>query len=288
MENPASTLEEQVKSWDPGPVTDEDSLLPEQTAAVSAMLDLPEPAAQPGDPLPPLWHWFYFLQWPGQTELGTDGHPANGHFLPPIPDRQRMFAGGRCQFVEPLRVGERAERTSSLLKAQVKHGRSGELLFVTQRNEIRQQGRTRVIEEQDIVYRSGRSSARHPEVLDLTSAPWPDAEWRLPVQPDPRLLFRFSALTANAHRIHYDQPYAREEEGYPGLVVHGPLLAVLMLELVRREEPRRVSSLAFRFRSPVFALEQVVAYGTRSEAAATLGTATHRDDRHATAEVTFA
>lgn len=287
MEKTASQLAQHVESWAPAALTDEDPLSPGPASVMSALLDLPSGAAA-GDALPPLWHWFYFLNWPRQDELGADGHPLNGHFLPPVPDRQRMFAGGRCEIIEPLHLGERAERTASLQNVAVKHGRTGEMVFVTQRNEFRQGGRLRLVEELDIVYRSGRSSAKHPASLDF-SAPAPaDGTWNLDARPDPTLLFRFSALTANAHRIHYDVPYVREEEGYPGIVVHGPLLAVLMLELVRRNSAREVRSLSFRLRSPVFAGEQLVACGTPSDGGASLHVATHRDAQHATAEVTFA
>ncbi|MDI2125070.1 hypothetical protein [Yinghuangia seranimata] len=278
-----------VESWNPGPVTDHDPLHAEPVAALSAVLDLPDTVADVGDPLPPLWHWLHFLNWPAQRDLGADGHPRNGHFLPPVPDRQRMFAGGRCEIAEPLRLGEPAERTSTLVSVTAKHGRTGELLFVTERRTFRQRGRIRLVEEQDVVYRSGRGAARHPSGLDGSAAPESGDPWRLPLRPDPALLFRVSALTANAHRIHYDAPYCREEEGYPGPVVHGPLLALLMYELPRRHAPaRRVRGLSYRLRTPVFAGERLVACGTPSDGRATMRVATHRDGEHATAEATFA
>ncbi|WP_243794758.1 hypothetical protein [Saccharopolyspora gloriosae] len=277
-----------VESWNPEPLIDDEVLSAAPAAALSALLDQLEPVAGEGESLPPLWHWLHFLRWPKQNELGEDGHPRKGHFLPPIPDRQRMFAGGRCEIVEPLSIGARTERASSIADVAVKQGRTGEMVFVTQRNEFRQHGRTRLVEEQDIVYRSGRSAGDHPAAVDTSAAPRPDGAWQLGAQPDSALLFRFSALTANAHRIHYDSPYVRDEEGYPGLVVHGPLLAVLMLELVRRNEPRRVRSLSFRLRSPIFAGEHLVVSGDPSPDGAVLQVATHRNARHATAEVTFA
>jgi 3-methylfumaryl-CoA hydratase len=258
-------------------------------AALSALLNLPAPVASAGDPLPPLWHWLHFPLWPAHRELGADGHPLHGHFLPPVPQRQRMFAGGRCEITEPLRLGEPVERTSSLASVATKQGRSGELLFVTERREFRQHGRTCLVEEQDIVYRSGRGAGQHPRALDESAYPEFDDPWHRPLRPDPALLFRFSALTANAHRIHYDLPYCRDEEGYPGLVVHGPLLALLMFELPRRHAPdRRVRGLSYRLRTPVFAGERLAACGTPSDSGAELRVATHREARHATAEVTFA
>ncbi|MER5886110.1 hypothetical protein ABT160_20000 [Streptomyces sp. NPDC001941] len=288
--NEPDPLGSYVRSWAPGPVTVEDPLHASPVAALSAVLDLPSAVTAVGEPLPPLWHWLHFARWPARHELGPDGHPREGHFLPPLPRRQRMFAGGRCTIDEPLRLGEPAERTDTLASVSVKHGRTGELLLVTERREFRQHGRTRMVEEQDIVYRSGRATAPYPREVDTSARPpRGDDPWRLPLTTDPALLFRFSALTANAHRIHYDSPYCRGEEGYPGLVVHGPLLALLMLELPRRQAPeRRVRSLSYRLRSPVFAGEHLAACGSPSDGRVALRVGTHRDDRHATAEVVFA
>ncbi|MFA3878589.1 MaoC family dehydratase N-terminal domain-containing protein [Streptomyces sp. MMCC 100] len=289
MQSTHSGLGPYVESWSPGAVTEDDVLSPGPVAALSALLDRPGAVAAAGDPLPPLWHWLYFLQWPAQRDLGPDGHPQHGHFLPPIPDRQRMFAGGRCDISSPLRIGERAQRISSVSTVTTKQGSTGELLFVTVRSEYLQRGTTCLVEEQDIVYRSGRSAGRHPAGLDTSAQPGSDEAWQLPAHPDPTLLFRFSAVTANAHRIHYDMPYATGEEGYPGLVVHGPLLVLTMLELVRRDVPSRpVGSLSYRLRRPAFAGERLLASGTPDGHGAALRIASHREERHATAEVTFA
>ncbi|GAA3208373.1 FAS1-like dehydratase domain-containing protein [Actinocorallia longicatena] len=275
-----------VESWRPEPVTTGEFLSEAPAAALSALLDLPGPAG--GGVLPPLWHWLYFLNWPAQGDLGADGHPGSGGFLPPIPDRQRMFAGGRCEIGEPLRTGETAERISEVAAVEVKRGRTGELLFVTVRSTYLQRGRTCLVEEQDIVYRSGRGAAAHPPELDTTAVPDADEPWLLPLRADPVLLFRFSALTANAHRIHYDAPYARDVEGYPGLVVHGPLLVLAMLEPVRRDASARpVRSLSYRLRSPAFAGEHLLAAGTAADGTASLRVVSRREERHATAEVVF-
>ncbi|MGW3646272.1 hypothetical protein [Streptomyces sp. NPDC000878] len=283
-----SPLASYVESWHPAPVRDEDPLPPSPVAAVSALLDLPETAAGAGDPLPPLWQWFYFLHWPAQRALGPDGHLRDALFLPPVPDRQRMWAGGRCEITEPLRRGEPAERVSSLSAVTPKRGRTGELLFVTERREFRQYGRTCVVEEQDIVYRSGRAPGRRYAETHTAPAPDPTSPWHLRLQPDPTLLFRFSALTANAHRIHYDTPYCRHTEGYPSPVVHGPLLALLMLELARRNAPeRQVRSLSYRLRQPAFAGEHLLAEGQLTDEKAEFRIATAREEQHATAEVTF-
>ncbi|MFH8470808.1 hypothetical protein [Streptomyces sp. NPDC017991] len=279
-----------VESWHPEPVTDKDLLPPVPAAALSNLLDLPGTAAESGDPLPPLWQWLYFLQWAPQQGLGPDGHLRDARNLPPIPDRRRMFAGGRCEITEPLRLGDPAERTSSLAAVTPKHGRSGELLVITERQEFRQHGRLCVVEEQDIVYRSGDGNApRHPATLDFSAVPEAEGAWQLRLRPAETLLFRFSALTANAHRIHYDTPYARDVEGYPRLVVHGPLLALLMLELARRNAPeRQVRSLSYRLHRPAFVGEHLLADGTPTEGQARLHVATYREARHATAQVTFA
>ncbi|MEU1517478.1 MaoC family dehydratase N-terminal domain-containing protein [Streptomyces sp. NPDC005811] len=286
------SLASHVESWRPGPVTDKDPLPPGPAAALSALLDLPGPAAAVGEPLPPLWQWLYFLHWPPQRALGPDGHLRDARFLPPIPGRRRMFAGGRCEIHEPLRLGEPAARVSSLAAVTPKQGRSGELLFVTERQEFRQRGRLRLVEEQDIVYRSGDGPPpSRPAGVDGTAVPEPEGPWRARLRPEETLLFRFSALTANAHRIHYDTPYCRDVEGYPGPVVHGPLLALLLLELVRVHAPERpVRSLAYRLHRPAFAGEHLLADGTPVDGdgdGARLRLATHREARHATAEVTF-
>ena len=273
------SLREYVEAWKPGPVTSADALPPGPAQALSAVLDLPPVTGA----LPPLWHWLYFLEWPAQADLGDDGHPREGHFLPPIPDRRRMFAGGRLDVRRPLELGTPAERVDSLGDVVVKQGRTGEMAFVTVRSEISQGGRLCVVEEQDTVYRSGEDEGRRFD-YDTSDVPASGAAWQRSLRPDPRLLFRYSALTANAHRIHYDDPYVRQVEGYPALVVHGPLLAILMLELVR---DRDVRGLSFRLRKPVFAGEHVCALGDPDGAGASLRVATARDGKHATAEVTF-
>ncbi|MFF1357363.1 MaoC family dehydratase N-terminal domain-containing protein [Streptomyces sp. NPDC058297] len=281
-----------LDGWAPAPVTQDDPVAAAPVAALSQVLDQEATVAGEGEPLPPLWHWLHFLEWPAQRDLGADGHPAHGHFLPPLPDRRRMFAGGRAEFTAPLRVGVPARRTSSLAKVEIKRGRTGEMAFATVRHEIAQEGEVRVTEEQDLVYRVGQGERRSGRFgLDLGEAELSDADWQLIVCPSPPLLFRYSALTANAHRIHYDEPYARDVEGYPGLVVHGPLLVQLMLELARREAPgREIHTLSYRLRKPVFVGERVCALGDLADdgGSAGLRIATRRDERHATAEVTFA
>lgn len=284
-----NTLARYVESWSPEPFVDEGVLDAAPVAALSAVLDLAETVAADGEPLPPLWHWLYLLRWPAQRDLGPDGHPRAGHFLPPVPDRRRMIAGGRCDIREPLTVGEPARRVSSLKAVVPKSGATGDLLFVTVRNEYSQHGTLRLTEQQDVVYRSGRSDRTYPAVLDYESVPGCEEPWQRALHPDAVMLFRFSALTANAHRIHYDHPYATGEEGYPGVVVHGPLIVIAMLELARVNVPRRrVSSVSYRLRHPAFAGEHLLASGVAASDGAALRLASARERRHATAEVTFA
>ena len=193
---------------------------------------LGEPAPAPGAPLPELWHWAFFQDAVEHSGLGGDGHPARGGFLPPADNRNRMWAGGRLEFLHPLRVDAQVSRRSTILNVQEKHGRTGSLLFVTVQHEYVQDGQRALIEEQDIVYREPS-----PPKLGGTE-PMPQGDWHLHVQPTPTLLFRYSAVTFNGHRIHYDWPYVTETEGYPGLVVHGPLIATLNVQAFVRANPQ--------------------------------------------------
>ncbi|MBH3447292.1 MaoC family dehydratase N-terminal domain-containing protein [Pseudomonas putida] len=193
---------------------------------------LSEPAPAPGAPLPELWHWAFFQDAVEHCGLGGDGHPARGGFLPPADNRNRMWAGGRLEFLHPLRVDAQVSRRSTILNVQEKHGRTGSLLFVTVQHEYVQDGQRALIEEQDIVYREPS-----PPKLGGTE-PLPQGDWHLHVQPSPTLLFRYSAVTFNGHRIHYDWPYVTETEGYPGLVVHGPLIATLNVQAFVRANPQ--------------------------------------------------
>jgi 3-methylfumaryl-CoA hydratase len=261
-----TTLAEAVDGWSPGPVTSTDVIGPWPAAAFSALLDLPSTAAGEGEALPPLWHWLYFLDHPRRSELGEDGHPADGHFLPPVPDRRRMFAGGRLRVHAPMRVGDQVERRTELVAVTPKSGRSGEMLFTTTRHEFRRGradgGELLAVEEQDIVYRSQPAGAARAPAPAEPAGPEPASRWRIELPTGPALLFRFSALTYNTHRIHYDEPYATGVEGYPGLVVHGPLLALLLLEVPRRELPgAAVAGFDFRLSRPAFAGGTVVARG---------------------------
>lgn len=249
-----------VSGWAPEPEEVTETIGPGPSAAFAGVLDAEAPAGE----LPPLWQWLHFLERPAQRELGPDGHPLEGRFLPPIPDRGRMFAGGRFTVRDPIRYGDTVTRRAELASTAVKNGRSGEMLFVTVRHTFLRDGAEIAVEEQDLVYRSGAKAARPPEVS--FEAPDVRAPWTLPMVADPVLLFRFSALTYNAHRIHYDEAYATEVEGHGGLVVHGPLLAMLCLELPRRAG-RNVTGLSFRARRPVYARQPFTATGSPDDGA---------------------
>jgi 3-methylfumaryl-CoA hydratase len=239
-----------LRQWRGKTETRSDQISAAPIAALSATLDRDDPPPKPGDPLPPLWHWLYFLPIPRESELGPDGHAKRGGFLPPVPLPRRMFAGDRVQFFRPLRVGDSISRVSSVVDVNVKEGRNGPLAFVVVKHEISNGAGVALIEEHDIVYRD------RPKPADSAAPPQPapsDASWKREIHPDAVLLFRYSALTFNGHRIHYDRQYTAEVEGYPGLVVHGPLVATLLLDLLRRNVPEAsVASLSFRATRPLF------------------------------------
>ncbi|MGE0384770.1 MAG: MaoC family dehydratase N-terminal domain-containing protein [Gammaproteobacteria bacterium] len=209
-----------------------------------------------GDPLPPLAHWMFTNPIVAMRGLGRDGHPARGGFLPPVSLPRRMWAGSRIEFERPLRVGEPVERRSEILAVEPKHGSTGALVFISVRHEYASPSGGRLVEFQDIVYREDPRPGA-PAASRTEPAP-PAAQIARKLTPEPTMLFRYSALTFNGHRIHYDLPYAREVEGYPGLVVHGPLLATLMVDLVRRMRPDAII-LGFRCagRRPVIAGEEI-------------------------------
>lgn len=281
-------LNETITDWRPEAVQTSDTISTWPTAAFSALLDLPGPVAADGEPLPPLWHWFHFLDTPRQSELGADGHPAHGRFLPPIPHRRRMIAGGRLRVHRPIVLGERIDRISELAAVSVKEGRSGQLAFVTVRHEFRSGADLLLTEEQDVVYRSQPDGERRA-LAPAAVADEPAHDWRISTPTGPELLFRFSALTYNTHRIHYDQPYVTGVEGYPGLVVHGPLLALLLLEIPRRHSDRRIGSFSYRLSSPVYAGATVLTHGRReTDGTVTLSGMARGGHTALTGSVTFA
>jgi 3-methylfumaryl-CoA hydratase len=230
-------------------------ITPEPAAALAGVLDIDAPPADEG--LPALWHWIYLLERRRQSDLGPDGHPTHGVPAPPGPGRLRMFAGGRVSMHAPLRFGAPATRTTKVVRTVEKEGSSGALTFVTVRSDIEQGGRLAIVDEQDIVYRAAPSSTL-PARPSAGEAPLPVSPGGgLVLEVDSVLLFRFSALTYNAHRIHYDVAYAAQE-GYPGLVVHGPLQALMMGELIRRMgEPMIGQEFAYRLVAPMIGQQRM-------------------------------
>jgi 3-methylfumaryl-CoA hydratase len=236
-----------------------EQITPTPIAALAATLDMQAAPPSLGAPVPPLWHWLYFLEIRRQSALGEDGHAKLGGFLPPVPLPRRMWAGGRLEFHAGLTVGETYKRTSRIADVQLKQGRTGPLVFITLRHEIANEKGIALAEEQDLVYRENAK----PGERFLKPQPAPkESAWERPVHADDVLLFRYSALTFNAHRIHYDRRFATATEGYPGLVVHGPLIATLLVELLRRHVPAaRIARFAFRSVSPLFDVAPFVLRG---------------------------
>ena len=209
-------------------------LLPWPAQALGALLDVPVPRVADGEGLPLLWHWVYLLDRPVQADLGLDGHPVRGTVAaPPGPGLRRMWAGGRVRASGRLRCGEPATRRSRVSSVQDKQGRSGPLTFVTVHHQVLQRGSVIVDEQQDVVYRAAAGSGGQRAAAAAAGPVVPPGDGERSIDVSPTLLFRFSALTYNAHRIHYDRGYARDVEGYPGLVVHGPLQALAMAETAR-------------------------------------------------------
>jgi len=226
-----------------------EDISPWRVGAFAASLDW-ERAPARGEALPPGWHWLFFNPTVRRSQVGPDGHPKRGGFLPPITLPRRMWAGGRVNYLAPIPVGADAAKHSEILKVESKSGKSGDLTFVTVRHVVEVDGVRCVDEEQDIVYRSPPLPGAPPP--PKTPAPQ-GAQWSEEVAPDEVLLFRYSALTFNGHRIHYDQPYATSEEGYPGLVFHGPFTSTLLQDLAVRARPAmRLSQFSYRGAAPLF------------------------------------
>jgi itaconyl-CoA hydratase/mesaconyl-C4 CoA hydratase len=225
--------------------------------AARIAVTLGDPIPEVGMRLSPLWHWAFFLETVPIAQTGLDGHPARGSFLPPADNRNRMWAGGRVKFDGALEVGVEARKTSTVTAIQEKKGRTGSLLFVTVKHDIEQNGKLVVSEEQDIVYREPS-----PPKLQGTE-PAPPSQWSESVDPSPVLLFRYSAVTFNSHRIHYDHPYVTQTEGYPGLVIHGPLIATMMCRAFAHAHPNAsIKHLAYRGLRPLIAPKGFSVAGT--------------------------
>ncbi len=240
-------------------------LLPGPAHALGALLGVRVPDLEHGEGLPLLWHWFYLLERPAQGDLAPDGSAVRGT-VASCPGRRRMWAGGRVRASGSLRCGEPATKRTRLRSVREKLGRSGPLTFLTVEHQILQRGVAVVSEQQDIVCReaappAGPAPAPGPEEPVVPPA---DGEWEIDVSP--ALLFRFSALTYNAHRIHYDRDYARDVEGYPGLLIHGPLQALAMAEAARSAESRGGDCLfEYRLTAPLFDYQGMVVSAAREQ-----------------------
>ncbi|MEU6609480.1 MaoC family dehydratase N-terminal domain-containing protein [Streptomyces shenzhenensis] len=259
-------------------------LLPGPARALAGLLGVPVPDLADGSPLPALWHWVYLLDRPAESDLGTDGHPVR-HTLPapPAAGQRRMWAGGRVRFHGSLTLGNTAAKESSVLSVTEKQGRSGPLTFVTVGHRIEQDGRTVIEEEQDIVYRpAAPGSPTMQEDAPQAQLAEP-GDWHIDVTPT--LLFRFSALTYNAHRIHYDRDYARNVEGYPGLLVHGPLQVVAMAEAVRALGHTHTTAIDYRLLAPLFDHQGMVVTATPDGAQTTALVKDRHGRRTATASL---
>ncbi|MCW5637111.1 MAG: MaoC family dehydratase N-terminal domain-containing protein [Rubrivivax sp.] len=251
-----------LNEWIGRSETLKDDITAAPVRGLNATLDHPALPVEAGMPLPPLWHWLYFLPQHRQSEIGPDGHARRGGFLPPVPLPRRMWAGSQFEFRAPVRVGDAVERTSTIADVTSKEGRTGQLVFVKVRHELRCNGAAdpAIVEFHDIVYRDAKKAG------DVEPPPTPAAagEWQRTIVPDDVLLFRYSALTFNGHRIHYDRRYVTEVEGYPGLVVHGPLIATLLMDLVRRHAPEaQVAGFRFKAVRPTFDLHPFKVHGRR-------------------------
>lgn len=246
-----ATLDEDVlRQWVGNKQSATDTLQVEPARLMQATMDR-DPSLNTGDPLPPVWHWLYFLTGAPMSKLGRDGHAALGEFLPPVALPRRMWAGGRLEFTKPVELGETINKSSTIKDIALKHGNSGALAFVTVRHTFTgPEGDERFTEEHDIVYREDpKPDAPKPSPV----APPTTSQYCETVTPSTVQLFRYSALTFNSHRIHYDRDYCKDVEGYPGLIFHGPLTATLLADLaVRRNGSKPLKSFSFRAVAPLF------------------------------------
>jgi 3-methylfumaryl-CoA hydratase len=240
---------EKLREWIGQRESDIDYVTVPAVHRLAATLDEDMPMPKMGDPLPIGWHTIFFPRVVRQSQIGADGHPQRGDFLPPVPLPRRMFAGRRVKFVADLRVGDEVKRESTIKDVTIKQGRTGQMVFVTVQTDISSPRGLAVTEEQDIVYRA------EPDKNAPPPPPQPapgKAVWSRTVTPDSVMLFRYSALTFNGHRIHYDHPYVTGTEGYPNLVMNGGLTTLLTLELARAKSPRPLAFVASRNVRPLF------------------------------------
>tara|TARA_B100001113_G_scaffold75925_1_gene59300 strand:- start:334 stop:1170 length:837 start_codon:yes stop_codon:yes gene_type:complete len=229
----------------------EDTIRLQPANFMEATLNRP-PKLKEGDNLPPLWHWIYFLEAKPESDLGRDAHPKKGDFLPPIQLPRRMWAGGRFTFYNDLVIGEKAKKITTIKKIVEKEGSAGPLCFITLEHKIYSKDEISIIEEQDLVYLQDQQGSKS---LPLAQNNVEKADFSQEIHPSAILLFRYSALTFNGHRIHYDLDYAKNVEGYDGLVFHGPLTATLLLDLALKERKQPIKKYSFRGIAPLSNLD---------------------------------
>ncbi len=261
-----------LRDWIGRSESAEDVAAPAALTGLAAMLDHDNPPWPAGE-VPPLGHWLYFLPKALQRDIAEDGHPHKGGFLPPVELPRRMWAGDTLTFHRPIRSGEAITRRSTIEEVTPKEGRSGRMVFVKVRHEISTAAGVAITEFHDIVY---REAAKPGDAPVPGERPAGEAVWQRRIQPDPVLLFRYSALTFNGHRIHYDRDYCRDVEGYPGLVFHGPLSATMLMDLFLRENPGvRVTGFRFRAKRPLFDIHPLTLCGAPTATGATLWVTDH-------------
>jgi 3-methylfumaryl-CoA hydratase len=265
---------EHLQTWIGREQRTEDFINLFQARALAAMLGHSVlPSAD--EPLPPCWHWLYFLATPATADTGRDGHSVTGAFLPPVPLPRRMWASGVLEFIKPLRLTAVAERHSTIRSVDLKSGSAGALVFVTLEHRLLQDGQLCLREEQTLVYRSIPATAT--PLVPGTPAPR-DADHSYSIPLTPILLFRFSALTYNSHRIHYDREYAVREEFYPGLVLQAPLQAILLLDVAQRISPSApIHRFSFRAVRPVIDVGDLTLRGKQNGNELRLCTADHQN-----------
>jgi 3-methylfumaryl-CoA hydratase len=262
-----------LRQWVGRSEVDVDTATEAPAKLLAATLDR-ENAPRPGDDLPCLWHWLYFLPASRRSDLGEDGHPKRGVFMPPVSLPRRMWAGSRIEFRLPVRIGEVIRRRATIADVVQKTGRAGPLIFVRVVHEIECPRGLAIIEERDVVFRGLDTTGPAPEPPEAAGS----AQWSQTVLADPILLFRYSALTFNSHRIHYDRTYATNVERYPGLVVTGPLIATLLAESAIASVPdHAIRRLAFRSIGPLFGDEAFTVAGRREDNRLELWAANNRN-----------
>ena len=249
-----------LRRWVGRGVSSHDSLSVRHARLMAATLGLPQDGFDAGTALPPLWHWIYFLEALPPSELGRDGHPARGGFLPPVPLENRMWAGGNVLFHADLPLGASVEKRSRIESVEHKQGRSGELVFVSVLHEVLHQGQVAISETQDIVYKEPTLPGARAVVM-----PMPEPTHSKSFTPNSTTLFRYSALTFNGHRIHYDVDYCREVEGYDNLVIHGPFNATVLAGLAQDVAGKRLKRFRYRGLQPSLLGNELSANAAQSD-----------------------